>query len=70
MDLNIGNKHRFPHIYELQNNGGKLSPEGEIYYLKNEEEVEKEYEILMQSWAERFKIGNNKIVHGIYNHGQ
>ena len=70
MNINIVNKDKFPHIYGLQKFGGQLTPEGEKYYEEHEEELKDEYELLMHSLGERFNIGDNKSVHGIYNHGQ
>ena len=67
--MDIANKNRFPHIYQLGKLGGDRSAEGEKYQEEHSEELSKEYAEIMKTVVVREKFGGNRLIHGIYLHG-
>jgi len=65
MNISIANNERFPHIYGLDKLGGGKSADGEKYYEEHEKELSKEYDEIMNVWMHRYKLGDNKKIHGI-----
>ena len=61
---------KYPHIKELNLRGGPETEEGRKYVEQNQDAVDYEFSKAMDDIRHRDMIGNNKIVHGIYNHGQ
>ena len=66
--MDIANKNRFPHIYQLGKLGGDKSAEGEAYYEEHETELSKEYAEIMRTVIVRDNFGSNRIIHGIYSY--
>lgn len=67
--MDIANKNRFPHIYQLGKLGGDRSAEGEKYHEEHSKELSKEYAEIMKTVVVREKFGGNRLIHGIYLHG-
>ena len=61
--MDIANKNRFPHIYQLDKLGGDKSADGEKYYEDHEKELEKEFTEIMRNVLDRDKFGGNKEIH-------
>jgi hypothetical protein len=61
--MDIANKNRFPHIYQLGKLGGDKSAEGEQYHEEHSEELSKEYSEIMKTVVVRDKFGGNRIIH-------
>jgi hypothetical protein len=61
--MDIANKNRFPHIYQLGKLGGDKSAEGEAYYEEHETELSKEYAEIMKTVVVRDNFGGNKKIH-------
>jgi hypothetical protein len=61
--MDIANKNRFPHIYQLEKLGGDKSPKGEKYYEEHDKELEKEFTEIMRNVLDRDKFGGNKEIH-------
>ena len=61
--MDIANKNRFPHIYQLEKLGGDKSASGEKYYEDHEKELEKEFTEIMRNVLDRDKFGGNKEIH-------
>ena len=61
--MDIANKDRFPHIYQLGKLGGDKSAEGEAYYEEHETELSKEYAEIMKTVVVRDNFGGNKKIH-------
>ena len=61
--MDIANKNRFPHIYQLDKLGGDKSVDGEKYYEDHEKELEKEFTEIMRNVLDRDKFGGNKEIH-------
>jgi hypothetical protein len=64
--MDIANKNRFPHIYQLDKLGGDKSADGEKYYEDHEKELEKEFTEIMRNVLDRDKFGGNKEIHDGY----
>jgi hypothetical protein len=64
--MDIANKNRFPHIYQLEKLGGDKSASGEKYYEDHEKELEKEFTEIMRNVLDRDKFGGNKEIHDGY----
>jgi hypothetical protein len=64
--MDIANKDRFPHIYQLDKLGGDKSADGEKYYEDHEKELEKEFTEIMRNVLDRDKFGGNKEIHDGY----
>jgi hypothetical protein len=47
--MDIANKNRFPHIYQLEKLGGDKSPKGEEYYEEHNKELQMEFTEIMQN---------------------
>jgi hypothetical protein len=65
MNISIANNERFPHIYGLDKLGGEKSADGDKYFEDHEKELSKEYDEIMNVWMHRYKLGDNKKIHGI-----
>ena len=61
--MDIANKNRFPHIYQLGKLGGDKSAEGEQYHEEHSEELSKEYAEIMKTVVVRDNFGSNKKIH-------
>jgi hypothetical protein len=61
--MDIANKNRFPHIYQLEKLGGDKSASGEKYYEEHEKELEMEFTEIMRNVVDRDKFGNHKKIH-------
>jgi len=61
--MDIANKNRFPHIYQLEKLGGDKSASGEKYYEDHEKELEKEFSEIMGNVLVRVNFGGNKKIH-------
>ena len=61
--MDIANKNRFPHIYQLEKLGGDKSARGEKYYEEHEKELEMEFTEIMRNVVDRDKFGNHKKIH-------
>ena len=61
--MDIANKNRFPHIYQLGKLGGDKSAEGEAYYEEHETELSKEYAEIMRTVIVRDNFGGNEKIH-------
>jgi len=61
--MDIANKNRFPHIYQLEKLGGDKSPKGEKYYEEHEKELSDEFSEIMRNVVDRDKFGNHKKIH-------
>ena len=62
--MDIANKNRFPHIYQLGKLGGDKSAEGEAYYEEHETELSKEYAEIMRTVIVRDNFGGNEKISG------
>ena len=61
--MDIANKNRFPHIYQLEKLGGDKSPKGEKYYEEHDKELSDEFSEIMRNVVDRDKFGNHKKIH-------
>ena len=61
--MDIANKDRFPHIYQLEKLGGDKSPKGEKYYEEHDKELSDEFSEIMRNVVDRDKFGNHKKIH-------
>lgn len=61
--MDIANKNRFPHIYQLGKLGGDRSAEGEKFHEEHSEELSKEYAEIMKTVVVRDNFGGNKKIH-------
>jgi hypothetical protein len=59
------NKDRFPFVHELECLGGVNTEEGDLYAKKHGEEIQNEYDMIMQLFQFRYKLGGNKKIHEI-----
>lgn len=66
MQITIHNKDRFPHVYKLKTIGGRYSAKGEEYYEDHEEELQKEYNEIMEAISNRLGFGSNSQIHKRY----
>jgi hypothetical protein len=64
--MDIANKDRFPHIYQLEKLGGDKSVDGEKYYEEHEGELELEFTEIMRNVLDRDNLGDNKKIHDGY----
>lgn len=63
--MGLVNKERFPFVHELGCLGGVNTEEGDLYAKKYGEEIEDEYDRIMNIFQFRYKVGGNKKIHGI-----
>ncbi len=61
--MDIANKNRFPHIYQLEKLGGDKSPKGEKYYEEHDKELSDEFSEIMRNVIDRDNLGDNKKIH-------
>ena len=61
--MDIANKNRFPHIYQLKKLGGDKSADGEKYYEEHDKELEIEFTEIMRNVLDRDIFGDNKKIH-------
>jgi len=61
--MDIANKNRFPHIYQLEKLGGDKSASGEKYYEEHDKELSDEFSEIMRNVVDRDKFGNHKKIH-------
>ena len=57
------NKDRFPFVHELECLGGVNTEEGDLYAKKHGEEIQNEYDKIMQLFQLRSELGGNKEIH-------
>lgn len=65
--MDIANKNRFPHIYQLEKLGGDKSAAGEKYYEEHNMELQMEFTVIMQNILDRDNLGDNKKIHNEYS---
>jgi hypothetical protein len=63
--MNVVNKDRFPHHYQIKKLGGFDTEKGEEYFEKYEKELNAEYDFYWNESIERFRFGGTKIAHEI-----
>ena len=67
--MDIANKDRFPHLYQLSKLGHfhpwERSEEYEKYLEEYNRELNNEYEIILWTSINRIKCGNNTTIHKI-----
>ena len=63
--MGVVTEDRFPHIEKLKSLGGVNTEEGDLYAKKYGEEIEDEYDRIMNIFQFRYKVGGNKKIHGI-----
>ena len=60
--MNVANKDRFPHYYMLKQLG-EDTEEARWYNQRYNQELNKEYEFVLENYMERFKLGGNIKIH-------
>lgn len=63
--MGIVTEDRFPHVEKLKSLGGVNTEEGDLYAKKHGEEIQNEYDMIMQLFQFRYKLGGNKKIHEI-----
>ena len=61
--MEVSNKYRFPHHYNLMKLGGTETVEGEKYHNQYYLELNEESEFVLENAVERFRFGGNKKSH-------
>ena len=61
--MGIVTEDRFPHVEKLKSLGGVNTEEGDLYAKKYGEEIQNEYDKIMQLYQLRYKLGGNKKIH-------
>lgn len=58
-------KKMFPHLYEFHKLGQDKTPEGRKFLEMKEEQVNKEYSIVMDLWRDRYMWGGDHKIHEV-----
>lgn len=64
--MDVMYKSKFPHYYMLRQLGEETE-EGRRYNLRYSQELNKEYELVLENAIERFKLGGTNEIHKITN---
>ena len=61
--MGVVTEDRFPHVEKLKSLGGVNTEEGDLYAKKHGEEIQNEYDKIMQLFQLRSELGGNKEIH-------